>query len=79
MNMYVTLARRVNQVRMKADGELRMSWLAFVNLSPEAVVKLANNGAAYRARTVELHPQGKGFRSYRSFRTGKRVKAVAVK
>lgn len=65
-------------VRIKADGELRMSWLAFVNMTPDSVVKLASKGAAYRARTVELHPQGKGFRSYTNLR-GERVKAVPVK
>lgn len=65
-------------MRLKANGELRMSWFAFVNMSPEAVMKLVSNGATYRESIVERHPQSKGFRSYRSIKTGRKVKGVVV-
>lgn len=66
-------------MRLKANGEVVMSWITFMQLTPEAVMKMVKNGSHYRAKFVEFHPQGKGFKSYRSVKTGKRVKAVPVK
>lgn len=66
-------------MRIKADGEVVMSWLTFMQLTPDAIMKMCKNGSRYRAKFVELHPQGKGFKSYRSIKSGKRIKAIPVR
>lgn len=56
--------------------EITMTWIEFMQLTPEGVMSLCARGAANRP--VEYHKQSAGFRTYTSVRTGKKVKAVPV-